>query len=49
MRYAYYRKQGIFVGSGIVETGCKSTLGPRLRQIGMQWTTRGATAITTAR
>ena len=27
MRYAYYRKLGMFVGSGVVEAGCKSVLG----------------------
>lgn len=49
MRYAYYRKLGMFVGSGVVEAGCKSVLGARLKQSGMHWTTPGATAITTLR
>jgi hypothetical protein len=49
MRYAYYRKLGMFVGSGVVEAGCKSVLGARLKRSGMHWTTRGATAITTLR
>ena len=49
MRYAYYRKLGMFVGSGVVEAGCKTVLGARLKQSGMHWTTRGATAITTLR
>lgn len=49
MRYAYYRKLGMFIGSGVVEAGCKSVLGARLKQSGMHWTTRGATAITTLR
>lgn len=49
MRYAYYRKLGMFVGSGVVEAGCKNVLGARLKQSGMHWTTRGATAIATLR
>jgi hypothetical protein len=49
MRYAYYRKHGMFIGSGVVEAGCKTVLGARLKQSGMHWTTRGATAITTLR
>jgi hypothetical protein len=49
MRYAHYRKLDMFVGSGVVEAGCKSVLGARLKRSGMHWTTRGATAITTLR
>lgn len=49
MRYAHYRQLGMFVGSGVVEAGCKTVLGARLKQSGMHWTTRGATAITTLR
>jgi hypothetical protein len=49
MRYAHYRNLGMFVGSGVVEAGCKTVLGARLKQSGMHWTTRGATAITTLR
>jgi hypothetical protein len=49
MRYAHYRKLGMFVGSGVVEAGCKTVLGARLKRSGMHWTTHGATAITTLR
>jgi hypothetical protein len=49
MRYAHYRKLGMFVGSGVVEAGCKTVLGTRLKQSGMHWTARGATAIATLR
>jgi hypothetical protein len=49
MRYAHYRKHGMFVGSGVVEAGCKTVLGARLKKSGMHWTARGATAITTLR
>ena len=49
MRYADYRKQGLFVGSGVVEAGCKSLIGHRLKQSGMEWSVRGANAITSLR
>ena len=44
MRYAQFRKQGLFVGSGVVEAGCKTVIG-RLKRSGMFWTVRGANAI----
>ncbi len=44
MRYPEFRKQGFFVGSGVVEAGCKTVIG-RLKQSGMFWTVRGANAI----
>lgn len=37
MRYASFRKQGLFVGSGVVEAGCKSVVGGRLKKPGMFW------------
>ena len=45
MRYASFRRQGLFVGSGVVEAGCKTIIGFRLKQSGMRWTVRGANAI----
>jgi hypothetical protein len=45
MRYARFRSQGLFVGSGVVEAGCKTIIGFRLKQSGMRWTVRGANAI----
>jgi hypothetical protein len=45
MRYADFRKQGFFVGSGVIEAACKSIIGARLKQSGMEWTVRGANAI----
>jgi hypothetical protein len=39
MRYPQFRKQGLFVGSGVIEAGCKTVLG-RLKQSGMFWTVR---------
>ena len=44
MRYSEFRKQGLFVGSGVVEAGCKTVIG-RLKRSGMFWTVRGANAI----
>ena len=34
MDYAEYRKQGLFVGSGVVEAGCKIVIGKRLKTVG---------------
>lgn len=45
MRYAEFRKMGLFVGSGVIEAGCKTIVGQRLKQSGMRWTVRGANAI----
>jgi hypothetical protein len=45
MRYADFRSQGLFVGSGVVEAGCKTIFGQRLKLSGMHWTVRGANAI----
>jgi hypothetical protein len=44
MRYPQFRKQGLFVGSGVIEAGCKTVLG-WLKESGMFWTVRGANAI----
>lgn len=49
MRYAQFRAQGLFVGSGVVEAGCKTVIGQRLKQSGMEWSVRGANAIITLR
>jgi len=45
MRYAKFRHQGLFVGSGVIEAGCKTIVGYRLKQSGMRWSLRGANAI----
>lgn len=45
MRYADYRKRKFFVGSGVVEAGCRTVIGERLKQSGMRWSVRGANAI----
>jgi hypothetical protein len=45
MRYHWFRSRGLFVGSGVVEAGCKAVIGQRLKQSGMRWTIAGADAI----
>ena len=45
MRYAPFRDQGLFVGSGVMEAGGKTIMGQRLKQSGMRWTVRWANEI----
>jgi len=45
MRYPKFRAQGLFVGSGVVEAGCRTVIGIRLKQSGMFWSVCGANAI----
>ena len=45
MRYPKFRRQHLFVGSGVIEAGCKTVIGSRLKKSGMFWTVRGANAI----
>jgi hypothetical protein len=41
MRYADFRRVGLFIGSGVVEAGCKTVIGKRAKQSGMRWTESG--------
>jgi hypothetical protein len=45
MRYPKFRRQHLFVGSGVIEAGCKTVIATRLKRSGMFWTVRGANAI----
>ena len=45
MRYPLFRSQGLFIGSGVIEAGCRTIVGSRLKQSGMFWTVRGANAL----
>ena len=45
MLYKTYRDQGLFYGSGVVEGGCRSVIGQRLKESGMFWTETGATSV----
>jgi len=49
MRYKHFRSLGMFVGSGVVEAGCKAVIGQRLKLSGMRWTVPGAASIATLR
>jgi hypothetical protein len=49
MRYPAFRRQQLFVGSGVIEAGCKTLIASRLKRSGMFWTVRGANAITALR
>ena len=45
MRYPKFRRQHLFAGSGVIEAGCKTVIGSRLKQSGMFWTVRGANSV----
>jgi hypothetical protein len=45
MQYDRYRCEGLFVGSGVIEAGCRTVIGQRLKRSGMDWTVRGANSI----
>jgi hypothetical protein len=36
------RRQGFFIGSGVIEAGCKTLIGSRCKQSGMFWGKPGA-------
>ncbi len=42
MQYGSFRRQGFFIGSGVVEAGCKTIIGARCKQSGMFWGEPGA-------
>ena len=42
MQYRTYREAGFFIGSGVVEAGCKTVIGSRCKQSGMHWSVPGA-------
>lgn len=45
MRYPDFHARGLCTSSGVLEAGCKTAIGARLKRSGMHWTTRGANAI----
>ena len=49
MRYGHYRREGYFIGSGVVEAGCKTVIGRRMKQSGMFWSDDGAEDILSLR
>ena len=42
MQYGTFRAAGYFIGSGVVEAGCKTVIGGRCKQSGMFWSKPGA-------
>jgi hypothetical protein len=42
MTYQTFRQAGYFIGSGLVEAGCKTIVGQRLKQSGILWSRPGA-------
>jgi hypothetical protein len=47
--YGRFRQEGLFIGSGVVEAGCKTVVGRRLKQSGMFWSQAGAENILSLR
>ena len=42
MQYGTFRAKGFFIGSGVIEAGCKTVIGARCKQSGMFWGEPGA-------
>ncbi len=42
MKYGTFRAKGYFIGSGVVEAGCKTVIGGRCKHSGMFWSKTGA-------
>lgn len=42
MLYGTFRAKGYFIGSGVVEAGCKTVVGQRVKESGMFWSVSGA-------
>ena len=42
MLYGSFRENGYFIGSGVIEAGCKTVVGQRVKQSGMLWSLAGA-------
>ncbi len=49
MRYDVFREQGMFIGSGVIEAGCKTVVGERCKKSGTFWSVSGAENILTLR
>jgi len=49
MHYDQYRAQGLFIGSGVIEAGCKTVVAQRAKLSGMLWTVRGVEDVLTLR
>lgn len=49
MRYDRFRKMGMMIGSGVIESGCKQIVTQRLKLPGAQWLLEGAVKTAKAR
>lgn len=45
MRYCLFETMGLCTSSGVLEAGCKTVIGNRLKRSGMRWSTNGANYI----
>lgn len=45
MRYTYFRRLGLYIGSGVVESGCKQVVTRRMKVSGARWNFTRAQAI----
>lgn len=45
MTYGTFRKAGYFIGSGVIEAGCKTVIGQRMKCSGMFWSEEGGQGI----
>lgn len=41
MMYGTFRKDGLFIGSGVIEAGCRTVIGARCKHSGMFWSQSG--------
>ena len=44
-QYGAFRAKGYFIGSGVIEAGCRTVMGQRCKQSGMFWSEAGASSI----
>lgn len=49
MDYPRFQAMGLCVGSGVVEAGCKTAIGVRMKRAGMRWSEAGVNAIAALR
>lgn len=49
MRHAQFRRQNLFVGSGVIEAGGRSVVAGRLKLSGMPWSVESANSIVALR
>ncbi len=45
MQYDKYRRQGMQIGSGVVESACRQIVGLRLKRPGSHWSVKGTNAV----